>query len=180
MNLADLQQHIADHIKAKLPNLKTCEPHPGRFDANELKRISAKAPAVFVACLTIGDTEQNQGIEAPTSWAAYIVTRTSASASREDQALNLAQALTLIISESDLGIPNAIEETSNINGRNLYSGAIDKTGVNMWAITWRQKISLGEVADLAALDDFLRAAGEANNQTQTLIETQQQLPGANP
>ena len=83
-----------------------------------------------------------------------------------------------IIDSNDWGSDDVVEDPANIKAQNLYSGTIDKTGVAMWAITWIQKIRLGETFDMGELDDFLRAIGESvNDDGMTLIESQTELEG---
>ncbi|MNH37449.1 hypothetical protein D3C79_983560 [compost metagenome] len=39
---------------------------------------------------------------------------------------------------------------------NLYTTAIDKLGLAIWSVTWRQDWPLDDPIDEATLDDFLR------------------------
>ena len=51
--LADLPDRVADAIRAALPGLREVAAHAGRFDLDELKAFTARAPAVRVALLRV-------------------------------------------------------------------------------------------------------------------------------
>jgi phage gp37-like protein len=173
MSIETVRTAIVDMIDAEISALKTCEAHPGRFDLTELKRVAANAPAVFVAALATGQQENIGGDTwAPVSFAAFIVTKDQPGKTRDSLALDIVNALLVLADSNDWDSEDVVEDPVNLRSQNLYSSSIDKNGIAMWAITWQQKIKLGNVTDVAALDDFLRANGTAENDNgDTLIET---------
>jgi phage gp37-like protein len=173
MSIETVRTAIVNTIAAKITALKTCEAHPGRFDLAEIKRVAANAPAVFIAALATGQQENIGGdIWAPVSFAAFIVTKDQPGKSRDSLVLDIVNALLVLADSNDWDSTDVVEDPINIRSQNLYSASIDKNGVAMWAITWQQKIKLGSATDVAALDDFLRANGTAENENgDTLIET---------
>lgn len=180
MSIETVRAAIVEMIDAEIPALKTCEAHPGRFDLAEIKRVAAKAPAVFVAALATGQQELNGGdVQAPVSFAAFIVTKDQPQKTRDSLVLDIVNALLVLTDSNDWDSTDVVEDPINIRSQNLYSASIDKNGVAMWAITWQQKIKLGSATDVAALDDFLRASGTAENADgDTLIETAVTLEAA--
>jgi phage gp37-like protein len=173
MSIETVRTAIVNTIAAKITALKTCEAHPGRFDLVEIKRVAANAPAVFVAALATGKQESSNGdVQAPVTFAAFIVTKDQPQITRDSLVLDIVSALLVLADSNDWGSADVVENPVSIRGRNLYSASIDKHGISMWAITWQQKIKLGSATDVAALDDFLRTNGTEKNQDgDTLIET---------
>lgn len=155
MSLITLRDAIAAELAAAIPELKTCEGHGGRFDLQELRRVAAKAPAVFVACLGFGDAEEEGDTTAELSWAAYVVTKDAPGKPRDEAALAIAQALAVHIPGNRWGLDDAEGRPEGIRGQNLYSDRLDKQGVAMWAISWRQRMNLGGAVDSAELAAFV-------------------------
>jgi hypothetical protein len=158
MSLDALRTAITAVIDTATPEAVTCAPHGGRFDVAELRRISAKAPAIFIAVLGFNDLAESSGsYEATISWAAFVVTRDKAGVLRDIAALNLVNALALIVPGNTWGLEAAIGTPDGVRSDNLFSATVDKAGVAMWAISWRQRMQLGQAitdAELATLDLF--------------------------
>ena len=158
MSLASLRAAIAAALDAATPPSVTCAEHGGRFDIEELRRVSAKAPALFVAVLGFSDCAESCGsYEATVSWAVFSVARDKPGVSRDRSAMALVDALALIVPGNTWGLAESIGTPDGVRGDNLFSATVDKAGVAMWATTWRQRMQLGSAmpADaLAALDLF--------------------------
>ncbi len=143
--LDDFRNAIAGHIKGLLPHLRECRPHAGRFDLAELKRLAARTPAVYIAILGVPQSE-NPGsgeLDLELAMAAHIVTADTRGLARDVSALNLAQTLISRIYGNRWGVKWAFP-AQKVKGQNLYSGNIDRVGVAMWGVSWRQKVRLGE------------------------------------
>ncbi|WP_178860824.1 phage protein Gp37 [Thiomicrorhabdus cannonii] len=143
----ELLNAIKDDLKQRFSALKTCEVHPGRFNLGELKRLSAKTPALLVSALGTLKTE-NTGTEQSDSTkqlAVYFVTKNAPGLSADDACRNLVDALEIYL-EGQLprwGLVGISEPTA-IRSDNLYTSEVDKNGVMLWAVTWQQRIRLGE------------------------------------
>lgn len=175
--LASLRDAIVSTIKTALPSLKTCETHGGRFDEGELARWGVNAPAVLVCCTNLGMPDFGTGgIQAPAAFVAYVITRNEPGVARDVSALNIVQALNKLLVGQSWSSNDFVTEPDAIESRNLYSTAADKKGVNLWAVTWRQTVVLGNPDSLAELDAFIRFAGDATNTEDTvLMQTQGEL-----
>ena len=156
----DFLTAVADEIHAWLPDLKTCRPHDGRFDLPEVKRFALQAPAVLVSCLaTLSVTDRgDQSVDADRSWAAFVLTRSTPGLTRGEAARNLVDALELLILrgivEEDEDPITGQQQLANrwgltgvgpaeqVRSQNLYGGTIDKQGVALWVVTWRQFLRL--------------------------------------
>lgn len=181
MKLTEIRAAIVSSISDKLPSLKTCAAHGGRFDKEELQRIGTKAPAVFVSCLSFGGAEGETGeTTAPVKWFLFIVTKDAPRQDKDELAMDMAEALVAHIVGNDWDLGGvAIEEPTQIVGQNLFSTELDKKGVAMWAVSFTQKMQLQAAEGFDTLDDLLRAQGEATNPGgDTLIETTETLEGA--
>lgn len=158
MTLSEILDTIAAAIRAALPALKSCEAHGGRFDAQELMRVAAKAPALFVAITRVNNLRLEYGErKAELMFAGFIVTKDTPGADRAQMALTILQALAGIIPDNRWNIDGAESLPTNIEAQNLFSAALDKKGVAMWAISWRQTFAIAQEVDVAALNDFLTA-----------------------
>lgn len=142
----DLRKAIADSIKSKLPDLRDCRPHAGRFDLVELRRVAAKTPAVFIACMGVNVSELRESGEcdADLVMAAFVVTADAKGLPRDVSALNIVEFLLLYIPGKQWGLDGKAFKAREVQAQNMYSGEVDKTGAAMWAVLWRQKVRLGE------------------------------------
>lgn len=159
MSLESLRTAVVDTLKAALPASVSVEPHGGRFDQAELRRIVTKAPAVFVATLGFSDLKHEHGdFQATISWGAFVVAKDAPKVSRDQGATVLVNALAMVIPESTWSLAaECVNTPQAMRGDNLFSATVDKLGVAMWALTWRQTMVLGQALsdeDLAALDLF--------------------------
>ena len=149
----DLLAAIAAELRGRLPKLRSCEVHDGKWDASELKRWTVRTPAVLIAWLgtTRTETPGEAWTDCSQQLAAYVVTRDQEGLSRGAAARNLVDWLLLYVprvrwgfsSASDASSAAGIGTATDLRAENLYSGAIDKTGVALWAVTWRQALRLG-------------------------------------
>lgn len=170
---------IVDGIRAALPDLKTCESHDGRFDLNELKRISTQVPAIYVAALATGSLQSDTGTEVPVTFAAYVITRDQPKSPRDRQARLLVDALLALLNGNTWNDDNIIEAPMRVRSQNLYSAGSDRSGVAMWAVTFTHQVRINEF-DASTLDDFLTFAGTSTDgEENTLIETTGTLEAVN-
>ena len=145
MRFTDLSSAIVSDLSGKFPALRACSTHPGRFDLAELKRVAIKTPAILVACLGVpglaeAGTEEK---DVELVMAAFVLTKDQKGLSRDISALNLVEALLVHIPLQQWGM-TGLGPAGAVAAENLYGGDIDKTGVAMWAVSWRHKIRIGE------------------------------------
>ena len=145
MQITDFRNKVCDEIKKQLPMLKACKGHGGRFDLGELKRISGRTPAVYVA---ITGTGRGQAVgtgetDLPLQMAAFIITSDRKGLSRTDASLNIAEYLIGVISGNSFDFQGA-HPAGPVTGKNLYNGSLDRVGIALWGITWSQTLRLGK------------------------------------
>lgn len=162
MSVLTLRESVVAVLKASLPKLagKTVkvEPHAGRFDAAELKRISAQAPAVFVAVLGLADLSESCGeVNATCQILAIVVCKDASALPRDLAALGMMEALAKIVPGNDWN--GAAEKApEDIRCDNLFSATLDQAGVAMWGVAWRQRATVaktGVSGSEGGLDWFL-------------------------
>lgn len=153
-DIINLRTAVVEQLRAFLPDNVLVETHGGRFNGAELRRYATRAPAVLVAAMSIPELVDGSGPVRPVvQLAAFIVTRDVPQVTRDEQGLTLTEALLRHIPGNRWGLVNA-QLPARINGENLYSGEIDKLGVAMWAVSWRQEVSLSPVKDIGNLAPF--------------------------
>lgn len=152
MSLLDVRNAIVGEIHGHLPSLRTCEGHGGRFDARELQRWAKKAPAVLVACLGFNGLSRNR--TATMQFAAFVLVGSKPREPRDEAVLLLVSAVANLLDGNTWGLEMVESAPEQIRANNLYSAIVDKRGMALWGITWRQNVNLSNF-DPSTLDDFL-------------------------
>ncbi len=158
MSLCDLREAVVTALHTAIPQLRTCETHGGRFDAAELRRLAPRSPAVLVATLALDDLRGEHGeYKADVAWAVFVVASDRPGQPRDAAALTVVDALARTIPDNRWGLAESETVPTRLRAENLYSGDLDKSGVAIWAVSWRQRMVLGQelsAEDFAALDRF--------------------------
>lgn len=139
---------VCVRVRDWLPDLKECSVHDGRFTADEVRRWAIRTPAVRLACLglaSVGDSGDERS-EPVLQLAAMVVTRDGAGMPRGKSARNLVDCLVSRVPRERWGL-TGVGPAGNLRADNLYSGKIDKFGVALWAVLWRQTLRLPEAGD---------------------------------
>lgn len=146
-----LLEAIAGDLRTRLPALKTCGVHDGRFQAAELRRWSLAAPAVLVAWLGTAKAE-TPGVrwtDCDQQLAAFVVTRDAPGLGRGEAARNLADWLLLYVPRAHWGFSSGagIGAAEDLRAANLYSSEVDQSNLAMWMVSWRQTLRLEAAED---------------------------------
>jgi hypothetical protein len=154
MSLLTHRQAIVDGLKAALPGV-TVAAHRGRFDsAAEIQRFAVKAPQVLVACVGFKPVSSGGGlVQLRGRWVVFVITKDAPKLERDAGALALAEAIELCV-EGNTWALDSLSAPTDIEARNLYSGAIDKNGVALWAVTFDQ-VDSSPAVDESTLAAFL-------------------------
>ncbi|MGE4334531.1 MAG: hypothetical protein AB7E55_00965 [Pigmentiphaga sp.] len=142
MTVEDFLAAIVADLTRQLPELRECREHEGRFDLNEMKRLTVNSPAVLVSCLgftRLGGARTGT-VEIELAMAAFVACAGGKSRDRAKASAALSQAVVTRVHDQLWGFSQGVRPPANIRGENLYSQEIDKAGVALWAITWRQSI----------------------------------------
>lgn len=144
--LARFLDGVCTVLKGRLPALKTCELHGGRFDVQELKRLGTHAPAIYLSAMAaplngeLGDGRRILRMQLT----AFVVAKDAPGLSRDRAALNLVEALLLMIPNNVWGLAGQCSFPQKISAQNLYSGALDKTRLALWGVSWQQGVFAGQ------------------------------------
>ena len=166
MNLLELRNVIIAGLAAD-PRLAGARviAHVGEFDEDSLRRYEEKAPFVAVALLRVNELEwQGDNLAAECTFAAVCVTKNTPEATpaaagtppgnrRDANCIRLADAVMRSLAvcswwSDDL----SSNRPQQITARNMHSTQIDKAGIALWAVAWRQTVDITD--DPADMDDF--------------------------
>lgn len=150
-------------VSAKLPDLRACEAHRGPVTGGEIARLSKRAPAVLAACLGVAAAAEtgDRRVDARLRLAAFVVTADRVGLPKDRAALSVVEGLLEYLPGFHPGAGLPAGSAEDLRAENLFSGPLDRTGVALWAVTWRQALRLGgaESDPSAALPTELYAAG---------------------
>ena len=156
MSLQGVRASIVDRLQSALGGAARAKAHGGRFSLAELKRHAVQGPAVLVACLGVVKlTPAAAGVEALCAWGAFVVCADKPLLPRDAAALGLVSAMLPLV-PGQTWERDDVDQPRQVRADNLYTSELDKEGVALWALTWQQEITLGQV-DPATLDAFLTA-----------------------
>ena len=130
--------------------------HVGRFGEDEVRRYLVKSPAVVLAPLNFDDIARAGGTSVFTiHYGAFVIVTHKNGVSRDDIAFAIIERIGLFLPTMWTECGQAPTE---VDAGNLYTGKIDKLGLALWAIRWKQAIQIPQLdqCDIDRLDDFLR------------------------
>lgn len=141
MSVLGLRNAIVSSIGSEIPTFRKVEAADGRFDVNDLKRLAVYAPSALVAVLN-GDCRREAAVAVgDVKIAVFIVTGGTSALHRGDAAITLVEAVVGLAAANHWAYSDA-KPPQTIRFENLYSGAIDKLGVALWAVRWEQRLDL--------------------------------------
>lgn len=140
--LSKLPQTICDEVSIRLPDLKACKPHAGKFSLEELKKSGLKSPAVLVSTLGAkqGEGYAGHSTEFLLSMAAYVVCKDALGLQRDLAAANICQVLLELVPGKNWDNP-ACGQAESVAMHTLISAKSKDSGVSLWAVTWNQPIT---------------------------------------
>lgn len=158
MSLVSLRAAIEDRLQAAIPQAHAST-HRGPFTLADVKRIATRSPALVVACLGMPRASR-EGVftVCEAAWGVFVITTDKAGIKRDDLSMTLAESVTALVSTERWG-GHAMKAASDISSANLYSVALDKEGVALWSVRWRQAVEISMGAH-AELHDFKTLAGD--------------------
>lgn len=135
-NLSNIRAAIADKIKTEFGTDFDVDVHSGRFDAAELAKFVALAPAIRVAILGFNNIKNGntESIGLRLQIGIYVVTKdTITRLDRDTSSLSISERLLLFCHGNFWGLKNV--EAAEIQGaQNLYNDTLLKAGASIWAI----------------------------------------------
>lgn len=136
---------LTDGLSAKLPALRACEAHPGPVTREEIARLSKRTPAVLAACVgAAGVSEAGDGRpDADLRLAAFVLAGDRGGLPRDRAALAAVEGILEWLPRFHPGSGLISGFPQQIRAENLFSGSLDRTGVALWAVSWRQTVRLG-------------------------------------
>ena len=142
---------VCARIRAWLPACREVQPHDGRFATEELQRWAARAPAVRVASLGVAAIRAagDGGVELDLQLWAFAVAKDLPERSRGAAARAMADRLLVGLPGERWGLAG-VGEARQARAENLYTPGLDKLGLALWAVAWRQACRFELAADPTA------------------------------
>lgn len=146
--LTALPNKICGEVRRVLPDLRSCDPHAGKFDLDELKKRGIPTPGVLVSVMGGREAQHASGgwIGFNLSCTAYIVTHHNPALPRNVAAANIATALARLIGNNDWSLPDC-GTTRDLRLHVLDTVQVRSAGLALWALTWLQPVTLSETPD---------------------------------
>lgn len=155
-SLLEARQAIADGLRDAIGAVKSVEAHGGSYTGTEVLRWSDQAPSIRVACLGVPSVDYTSGENvAQAQWGAFVLTKGQGNAPaqrRDAEALAIISAMINAMRSNTWGkVFRSPPEAITV--RNEYRPELDKKGISLWAVTWRQAVdvlefSLNDLVDL--------------------------------
>ena len=142
--LLQLRDAIIARIRAALPEFDV-EGHYGRFDATELSRFVAKAPAARVAVLGLSDSSDGvdeDDLDTVARIGVYVVTKDGVLKASRDAAVCAASEKIVLLAKGQRWGLTFCRPAAPAVAQNLYSPESLNKGVAIWAIDIRQPVVL--------------------------------------
>lgn len=153
--LASMSGLIAEKIAAQLPGLRTAEGFSGRLDLEVIKQRGIAAPAVLVSWYgaKIDRTSAGPHNFYRIDMTAFVITKDALGLDRHAAAATIVQALLELLPDHRWG-EAGLGNMSDIAAHSLNTPDIQRAGVALWAVTWRQEVAFTAVPE--AIDVPLR------------------------
>ncbi|MAA97780.1 hypothetical protein [Stappia sp.] len=127
-------------FQAALPALRSCEAQFGRFDLDELKRHSIKAPGLRLAVLRAPVIVQaDSSYDLDLECAAFAVAE-GREETRDADALAVAEAVLAVLGPRQRFGLDSISAPRDMRISPLLTGNLDRRGVSVVAIEWKQRL----------------------------------------
>jgi phage gp37-like protein len=140
--IVELRDTIMAGVQDRLGDAVSVISHGGRFDVDQLRRYTTRAPAIVVSCAGVSKIEiEGNERKASLQWAAIIIARNQPANMRDVLALAMLESLLHLIAGNNWDM-NDVHTPTNISATNLFSATSDSLGNAMWALTWNQAIDL--------------------------------------
>lgn len=140
MKPSEIQDAIVAAVAARYPAFAV-EAHGGNFSEREVPMLLAKAPAILVACATVPGLQPAGAHKwrSTLRWGLFVLGADTATADRDDGALDTAFDLLLWLPSQRWGLEEArLPEQASFSADNLYTGSLNNLRVALWGVRWDQ------------------------------------------
>lgn len=159
MSLLACRNAIRDTLDTEIADVTVTE-HGGSINEQEVRRVAVHAPALIVGCLGVPKvTLSGHMIQAEAAWAIFVLTKNAVDKGARDAAALVLVVAVLARVPQQLWSGTASGQARDLAATNLHSTSLEKLGVTLWAIRWRQAVDLDVVTAAAELVAFQRAHG---------------------
>lgn len=158
MSLVSYLNELRDNADAFLPDNVNVYLHIGRFGANEISRYAIRCPALVLAVAGAENVVRVGGAyRAPMTVTAFCIGKEITTEDRGSMALTVADVFMEYLLFGTL--PEDGSTPSDIDLENGYSEQLDKFGLALFAVTFKQQVQVDRRVSWEELDDFLLFRG---------------------
>ena len=160
---AHVHEALKKHLPATLTTRLNTDTHGGSFDAQALNRLAVAAPAVRVALLGAGNlASRGSEVSCEAVFGVFLITAGGQKGEPRDMvALAFLPAILATIANNRWGLESSESNPASAKADNLFSAQLDSRHVALWAVSFRQRVTLSggmEAALLAVTEAELAAA----------------------
>lgn len=136
-------------IKAAFTDIKDIDTHAGRLTERDIKQLMLRAPALRIALLGSAKVESRlEGTSAiKCKFGCYIVTKNGQQYKKDEQAMNIAEALIAFLDRfqpKGEGAKYLGQPAGNLRYDVMLSAGQNSTGTMLSAVSWDAVITVGE------------------------------------
>lgn len=143
--LVTLRSAIVADLEASIEDANTVQAYGGRLNLSEIKRITMRPPAVLVAMVNGSSSTQEAAdpIRLDMLITAFVIAEDERGRDRDVVGLSIAeQVMTRVAAWQWRGTAQA-GAPSEAKLESVYSGEIDRNGLALLAVTWKQGVPIG-------------------------------------
>ncbi|MEM1284948.1 MAG: hypothetical protein AAGH43_06140 [Pseudomonadota bacterium] len=143
--LVALRSAIVADLRASVSDARTVEAYGGKLNLGEINRVTTRAPAILIAIVNGAGSEPlaNNQLRVEMLLSAFVIAEDKRGQDRDVMALSIAeQVIARVALWSWTGIAKA-RQPEDVKFESLYSGDIDRRGVALLAVAWKQSLPIG-------------------------------------
>lgn len=177
--LVDLQDAVVAGV-SEIPGVAEAKPYAGQFSPDDNKRVSFRAPALFVGLAGSRDAEDPQTGELllPMEVVVFVVAHQARRNERANVAADLAEAVAALAYRNRWGYEHC-DRAGLPSLDNRFLTAFDRQGLALWTVRWHQSVAVGECAfdaeGVAPTEIYLGVSplvGPGNEEHYTLVASE--------
>jgi hypothetical protein len=143
--LVALRSAIVTDFEAAIPDAKAVEPYGGKLNLAEINRLTTRAPAILVAMVTGGSSDERPANQWQVEMliSAFVIAEDKRGTDRDAVALSIAEQVIARVAAWPWRGTAQSRQPTDVKFESLYSGKLDRSGVALLAVTWKQSLPIG-------------------------------------
>lgn len=140
-----LRSAIVADLEASITDAKAVEPYGGKLNLGEINRVTTRAPAILVALVNGGSSDEraNNELQVEMLISAFVIAEDKHGRDRDEVALSIAEHVLARVAEWAWRGTARSTAPADAKFESLYTGDLDRHGVALLAVTWKQSLPIG-------------------------------------